>query len=101
MQTVSLKLNVADVGEEKAELMIAKTLEFIKENHLNIYDIATMTERDIEHTYCQPCNACNASYSVTKLFIVTMMGILYDKGLIGLDDRITDILSGDLNTAER
>ena len=74
-----------------------ETLDFIRANHLNIYDIAIMTDSGIEHAYCQPCNACNASYSVTKLFIVTMIGILYDKGLIGLDDKITDILSCDLN----
>ncbi len=77
--------------------MLENTLEFIKTNHLNIYDIAIMTDSGIEHAYCQPCNACNASYSVTKLFIVTMIGILYDKGLIGLDDRITDILFSNLN----
>ncbi len=38
--------------------MIDKTLEFIKANHLNIYDIAVMTDSGIEHTYCQPCNTC-------------------------------------------
>ena len=76
--------------------MIDKTLEFIKANHLNIYDIAVMTDSGIEHAYCQPCNACNAIYSVTKLFIVTMIGILYDEGRVKLDDRITDVLSGSL-----
>ncbi len=77
--------------------MIEVVLKFIQEEKLNIYDIAIMTDSGIEHAYCQPCNACNASYSVTKLFIVTMIGILYDKGLIGQDDRITDILSSNLN----
>lgn len=77
--------------------MLKKTLEFIKANNLNIYDIAIMTDSGIEQAYCQPCNACNASYSVTKLFIVTMMGILYDKGQIRLDDKITGMLSNDLN----
>ena len=77
--------------------MFKKTLEFIKANKLNVYDIAIMTDSGIEHSYCQPCNECNAIYSVTKLFIVTMMGILYDKGIIGLDDKISDILSDNLN----
>lgn len=77
--------------------MLEKTIEFIRTNNLNIYDIAIMTDSGIEHIYCQPCNACNASYSVTKLFIVTMMGILYDNGLVGLNDKITDIISGELN----
>ncbi len=77
--------------------MIEKATEFIRKNNLNIYDIAVMTDSGIKHTYCQPCNACNAIYSVTKLFIVTMIGILYDKNQIRLDDKITDILSGKLN----
>lgn len=76
--------------------MIKKAIEYIKEKHLNIYDLAIMTEEDIEHAYCQPCNACNASYSVTKLFVVTMIGILYDNNLIRLDDKLTDILAEDL-----
>ena len=74
--------------------MIEKVAEFT--NDLNVYDIAIMTDSGIEHIYCQPCNACNAIYSVTKLFIVTMIGILYDEGRIRLDDRITDVLSGSL-----
>lgn len=77
--------------------MIEKVLRFIREQKLNIYDIAIMTDNGIEHAYCQPCNACNASYSVTKLFIVTMIGILYDNNLIELDDKITDILSPNLH----
>ncbi len=70
--------------------MIEEVLKFIQEEKRNIFDIVIMTENGIEHAYCQPCNACNASYSVTKLFIVTMIGILYDKNLIRLDGKITD-----------
>lgn len=77
--------------------MLKTTIEFIRKNHLNIYDIAIMTGSGIEHRYCQPCNACNAAYSVTKLFIVTMIGILYDEALIELNDKITEILSDNLN----
>lgn len=59
--------------------MIENVLKFIREEKLNIYDIAIMTEKGIEHAYCQPCNACNASYSVTKLFIVYGMGMSRSK----------------------
>lgn len=76
--------------------MLYKVKEFIKEKNLNIYDIAIMTEQGIFSVYCQPCNACNASYSVTKLFIVTMIGILNDNNLLGLEEKITDILAAEL-----
>lgn len=77
--------------------MLEKAAEFIKTNHLNIYDIAVMTDKGAEHICCQPCNARNAIYSVTKLFIVTMVGILYDRGQLRLNDRITELLSGSLD----
>lgn len=77
--------------------MIENVLKYIREKKLNIYDIAIMTDTGIEHAYCQPCNACNAGYSVTKLFIVTMIGILYDNDLIKLDDKVTVLLSESLN----
>ena len=39
-----------------------------------------------------PTNACQNSYSVAKAFVVTAIGILYDRGLIKPEDRITEIL---------
>lgn len=76
--------------------MIQQLKTFIRENNLNIYDIAIMTEDGIKEMYCQPCNRCNASYSVTKLFIVTMIGILIDNKLLNLDEKIVDILSDEI-----
>lgn len=71
-------------------------VDFIREKKLNIYDIAVMTEEGIKESYCQPCNACNDSYSVTKLFISSAIGVLLDKGLLRLDDKIMDILKDSL-----
>lgn len=76
--------------------MLHRIKEFIEEKNINIYDIAVMTDQGNFSAYCQPCNACNAGYSVTKLFIVTMIGILYDNNLLGLEDKITEILADEL-----
>lgn len=76
--------------------MIEQIQNFIKEKNLNIYDVAVMTDEGIESVYCQPCNACNDSYSITKLFVSTMIGILTDKGLLNLEEKITDILKDSL-----
>ena len=83
-------------AEQIPETMLSGIKEFIKEKNINIYDIAVMTKQGIVSGYCQPCNACNAGYSVTKLFIVTMIGILYDSHLLEMEDKITDILADEL-----
>lgn len=72
--------------------MLKTILDFIEKRHLNFYDIAIMTDDGIQAASCRPCNACNDSYSVTKLFISTAIGILVDKGLLSTEDRITKIL---------
>ena len=35
-------------------------------------------------------------YSVSKVFTVTALGLLYDDGMLSTDERVTDILSGSL-----
>lgn len=79
--------------------MIKKLTQFIAENNLNVYDIAVMTEKGIENAFCQPCNPCNDSYSVTKLFIVTMIGILIERGELSLEDSLTDLLEQEIDFA--
>lgn len=78
--------------------MFNKLEQLIKENNLNIYDVAIMTENGVREAYFQPCNFCNASYSVTKLFVVTMIGILVDSHLLRLDNCIMEILVEDVNS---
>lgn len=38
-----------------------------------------------------PAGACLNSYSVAKVFTVTAIGMMYDKGLLSVDERIVDI----------
>lgn len=38
-------------------------------------------------------NPCQNTYSVAKLFTATAIGMLYDKGLLRLDEKVCDILS--------
>lgn len=76
--------------------MIKTIEEFIKESKLNIYDIAVMSKEGIETVYCTPCNACNESYSIAKLFISSAIGILLDQGMLKLDQKLTDLLREEL-----
>lgn len=64
----------------------------VRENQLNLYDVAIMTESGIESRRLQPCNACNDSYSVAKAFTMTAVGLLWDRGLLGMEDHVADIL---------
>lgn len=82
---------------DRRTALLEKAKHFIAENRLNIYDIAVMTEDGAEAAYCQPCNACNESYSVTKLFINTMIGILADSRQLDPEDKLTGILRNQLS----
>ena len=72
--------------------MLNKLVSFIRENNLNFYDLAVMTPEGIESTKLQPCNSCNDSYSITKAFITTAIGLLWDEGRIHLDDTLAKYL---------
>lgn len=76
--------------------MMKQALDFIREQGLNVYEIALLTEDGVESAYCQPCNPCNAAFSVTKLFVVTMVGILADHGLLRPEDRLLPYLQEDI-----
>lgn len=76
--------------------MIDKLQEFVGDHHLNLYDIAVITDDGEESVYCQPCNACNDSYSIAKLFVGTAVGILADKGLLSLENKITAVLEKEI-----
>ena len=69
---------------------IRKIEEEIRRRGVNLYDFALMTEEGIEEIRTQPCNACNNSYSVTKAFIATAAGILWDRGRLDLDRPVTE-----------
>ena len=66
----------------------------IRRISMNLYDFALMTGDDIEELRIQGCNACNNSYSVAKAFIATAAGMLWERGMLDLDEPVTDILRG-------
>lgn len=48
-------------------------------------------------------NPCQDAYSVAKTFTMTAIGLLWDRGLLSLDEKITDILRDEISpeTAQR
>ncbi|MBO5416505.1 MAG: beta-lactamase family protein [Clostridia bacterium] len=77
---------------------------FIREKNYNIYSIAEICDGGEAESICiNPANAAQNSYSVAKVFTVTAIGLLCDRGLISTDALVCDILSRDIleRTRER
>ncbi len=76
--------------------MINKIVEEIKKNDLNVFSV-TVIENGVEKTVdLARVNPCNDIYSVSKAFIVTAIGLLYDDGLIDVQEKVVDIFSDSL-----
>ena len=72
--------------------MIEEIKKFAKDQNLKLFQLAVMAEGIAEKVVFYPCNACNENYSITKFFIATAIGILADRKLLSLDEKLTDIL---------
>lgn len=60
-----------------------------------MYDAAVIDKDGIQYYHNPLSNNCNNSHSVTKFFIAAGIGILCDKGLLNLSDRILTFFSED------
>jgi len=73
---------------------IRRIEEEFRRREVNLYDFALMTEEGIEEFHAENCNACNNSYSVTKAFIATAAGMLWERGKLDLDRPVTGFFPG-------
>jgi len=70
---------------------------FIKSCGLNVFSAAEIVgDSEPETVYLQPSNPCNDVYSVAKAFSVTAIGILSDRGLLNVDETVTELLGDEL-----
>lgn len=53
-------------------------------------------EEHIETLELRPATRSHNTYSVSKTFTATAIGLLYDRGLVRMDDKVTDILKEEL-----
>ena len=71
---------------------------FIKTQPFRIIRLSEVTgDGEIETFNMEETNACQDTYSVTKTFVMTGIGLLWDRGLISLDEKLVDILREDIS----
>lgn len=69
-------------------------IDKLKSSGANLYDFALYTKADGIQSYrFQPCNRCNNSYSVAKAFTMTAIGLLWEDGLLKVDDSLGKIFN--------
>ena len=79
-----------------AQAFIEAFASFIKERNINVYRVAAMNgDGSAAAVTLQDCNLAQNSYSIAKFFTLTAIGMLWDEGLIRLDEKLSDIF-GDL-----
>ena len=70
---------------------------FAKENAPNVIRVSeAYGDGEINTLELMPVSPCQDVYSVAKTFTMTGVGLLYDKGLLRLDEKVCDILSDEL-----
>ncbi len=65
---------------------------YVRRNGWNILRVAEAKEGAISVSDLVPCNACQDSYSVAKVFVTVAVGKLSDGGILSLEEKIADIL---------
>ncbi len=72
---------------------LTKCEQFIKEEKLSLIRVAMARgEEEPEVLQCRQENFCQNTYSVSKTFTATAVGLLWDKGILDLSEKVCDIL---------
>lgn len=69
---------------------------FIRAQGLNVFGFAEICNGKSEYVALRPANPCQDSYSVAKAFVVTAIGLLYDRNMLDLNERFVDIFADQL-----
>ena len=78
----------------------------LRENGCNVFRVSELVgEGEIETLRLAEANPCQDSYSIAKAFVVTAIGLLFDRGLIDPDERLSEFFpeyfSGDIDARWR
>jgi len=76
--------------------LLDKLCNYVRENDINMFDIAVCDRENTEKVVFFENNPCQNSYSVTKLYCVTAIGMLYDDGLVTPDMTVGEIFRDEI-----
>ena len=71
-------------------------VDYIKTQPFDIIRITRIKDGVSETICCTEANPCQNTYSVAKSFTMTAVGLLYDRGLIRPEDKVSGILADEL-----
>ncbi|MHC1695410.1 MAG: serine hydrolase domain-containing protein [Eubacteriales bacterium] len=64
----------------------------IADENTNIYTVCQISAQGTDVKHLRDANACSNSYSVAKAFTMTALGMLWDDGLLDVNERVYPIL---------
>ena len=74
----------------------------IREKGYPVYALSVIENGDVPETVqITEANPCQDCYSVAKLFVVTAIGMLADRGLLSPDEYVTDVLAAEISDETR
>ncbi|MBR5867904.1 MAG: serine hydrolase [Clostridia bacterium] len=75
-------------------LFMARCRDLLAKHPFNLYDLSFFDGERVHSYQHQPANPANNSYSVSKMFTMTAIGMLADEGKLSLTDKLTRLLEG-------
>ena len=76
--------------------MLERLRDLILERNDRVYAAAVITEAGQEQISCTPMGKCSNNYSVTKIFINTLVGQFIERGVWSMESRLTELLKEQL-----
>ncbi|MGN0989613.1 MAG: hypothetical protein ACI4N6_04825, partial [Eubacteriales bacterium] len=71
-------------------------VKVVRENNLNVYSLCEVYNGKVRCEDLQKTTEPHACYSVAKAFTVTAIGMLVDRGLLRVTDKIVDIFADEM-----
>ena len=88
--------NAYEATVVKGDTLLDALTNTAKSKNLPVFSISVSTADGIDTKSIQPGNPCQNCYSVTKVYCVTAIGMLYDEGKIEVTDTIGEIFAEEI-----
>ena len=80
-------------AEDSGSAVLGRMRAIAEQDNMCVYSICEIKDGVSRNIDIVPSSHCHNSYSVTKAFVVTALGILEDRGLLSVDDPVYPIFA--------